>query len=110
MPCGIYTWNQFVAFSNTVNALFAIPKAVGSFGLCVLLVLYEVVGGLRAVAWTDLLQGCVLVTGAMAFPDVLIWPRGERGAGGLVTQTLEGLILAVSNPVLSVKELCCSIF
>jgi Na+/proline symporter len=82
VPCGIYTWNQFVAFSNTVNALFAIPKAVGSFGLCVLLVLYEVVGGLRAVAWTDLLQGCVLVTGAMAF---LLPPVIGKVYGGLET-------------------------
>jgi len=82
VPCGIYTWNQFVAFSNTVNALFAIPKAVGSFGLCVLLVLYEVVGGLRAVAWTDLLQGCVLVSGAMAF---LLPPVIGKVYGGLET-------------------------
>merc|ERR1719235_2280842 len=73
VPCFVYTWNQFVAFSNTVYALSgqAIPKVVGSFGLCVMLVLYEVVGGLRAVAWTDLLQGCVLATGSMAFLFVI---------------------------------------
>merc|ERR1719191_724159 len=71
IPCFIYTWNQFVAFSNTVNALFSIPKIVGSFGLCVILVAYEVVGGLRAVAWTDLLQGTVLMIGAMAFLFVI---------------------------------------
>ena len=40
VPCFIYTWNQFVAFSNTVYALSGqtIPKVVGSFGLCVMLV------------------------------------------------------------------------
>merc|ERR1719316_1967227 len=33
VPCFIYTWNQFVAFSNTVSTLFTfIPKAVASFG------------------------------------------------------------------------------
>ena len=36
-------------------------------GLMVMLVAYEVVGGLRAVAWTDFLQGMVLLIGSMGF-------------------------------------------
>jgi Na+/proline symporter len=88
VPCFIYTWNQFVAFSNTVASLSGglIPKVVGSFGLCVGLVAYEIVGGLRAVAWTDLLQGIVLLTGAMAF---IVYPlHSVYGGAESVTESL----------------------
>lgn len=89
-PCFIYTWNQFVAFSNTVHALSGktIPHVVGSFGLCIMLVAYEVVGGLRAVAWTDLLQGCVLASGSVGF---LIYFGSGMIYGG-VTEVTESLL------------------
>jgi len=40
--------------------------ASGILGLSVLIVLYETLGGLRAVAWTDTLQGTVLSVGCAA--------------------------------------------
>jgi SSS family solute:Na+ symporter/sodium/pantothenate symporter len=90
VPCFVYTWNQFVAFSNTVFALSdgAVPKVVGSFGLMALLVAYEVIGGLRAVAWTDLLQGCVLVTGSMAFLFVMVSGISPYGSITDITEEL----------------------
>jgi SSS family solute:Na+ symporter/sodium/pantothenate symporter len=87
VPCFIYTWNQFVAFSNTVNALSgdSIPKIVAAGGLMVMLVAYEVVGGLRAVAWTDFLQGMVLLIGSMGF--LLVIPSVYGGLEN-VTESL----------------------
>ncbi len=39
--------------------------AAGIIGLSVIMVIYETLGGLRSVAWTDVIQGLILLTGAI---------------------------------------------
>eukprot|EP00419_Tripos_fusus_P074654 CAMPEP_0172878642 /NCGR_PEP_ID=MMETSP1075-20121228/110258_1 /TAXON_ID=2916 /ORGANISM="Ceratium fusus, Strain PA161109" /LENGTH=638 /DNA_ID=CAMNT_0013730477 /DNA_START=31 /DNA_END=1947 /DNA_ORIENTATION=+ len=66
-PCFIYLVAQFDAFSNTLSSLSggAIRKWVGCLILGAILVVFEIFGGLRAVALTDVIQGGVLIFGAM---------------------------------------------
>jgi len=58
---------QFDAFSNTLSSLSggAISKTLGCFLLGAIVVVFEIFGGLRAVAFTDVIQGGVLIFGAM---------------------------------------------
>ncbi len=47
---------------------------VGVISLTLIIIVYETLGGFRAVAWTDVIQGCVLMTG-FAVLVVLVFQR-----------------------------------
>lgn len=42
-----------------------IPYAAGVIGGAVVILVYELLGGMRAVAWTDVVQGCLLMVGML---------------------------------------------
>lgn len=67
VPCFIYLCAQFDAFGNTISSISggAISPVAGALILGVVVTVYEILGGLRAVALTDVIQGATLVTGAM---------------------------------------------
>lgn len=71
---------QLVALGHVTDAITggAIPYGVGVVGFTVVIAAYETIGGMRAVAWTDALQGSVLLVGMLL---LLHWVLGE--AGGL---------------------------
>ncbi len=54
----------------------AVPYALGVVGLAGLILLYETLGGMRAVAWTDAAQGVLMLVGLMA---LLSWVLGDSG-------------------------------
>lgn len=56
--------------------------AWGIVSLALLMVLYETFGGMRAVAWTDMLQGAMLLVGAMGL-FILLENTGGGMAGAL---------------------------
>jgi Na+/proline symporter len=60
----------------------ALPYWAGVVGLAGLILFYETLGGLRAVAWTDAAQGLLMLAGLGA---LLAWLLGE--VGGLATAT-----------------------
>eukprot|EP01006_Ploeotia_vitrea_P021207 TRINITY_DN53562_c0_g1_i1.p1 TRINITY_DN53562_c0_g1~~TRINITY_DN53562_c0_g1_i1.p1 ORF type:complete len:672 (-),score=27.53 TRINITY_DN53562_c0_g1_i1:102-2117(-) len=66
VPTAIYVLAQFASFGGTISGLSGgtIPTWAGSLFLAGLLVIYEAVGGLTAVALTDVLQGLVLLFGS----------------------------------------------
>lgn len=43
----------------------AVPFAAGVIGLALVMVIYQTLGGMRSVAWTDLLQGVLLLIGSI---------------------------------------------
>jgi len=92
IPCFVYLIAQFVAFSSTISSLSGelIPFWAASVFLGSMIVMYEVFGGLRAVAFTDVLQGSILIVGAL-----MIFIFVQRMYGGLsnITTALE-----TSNP------------
>ncbi len=47
-----------------------IPYAMGVIALALVILVYDLVGGLRAVAWTDAIQGLIMITGLIL---LLVW-------------------------------------
>ncbi len=61
-----------------------IQYEVGVFGLALVILFYETLGGMRAVAWTDAAQGVLMLLGLSA---LLTWVLGA--SGGLETMTAQ---------------------
>lgn len=61
----LYVLAQFVAIGASVFALTNgnVSRVWGAAGLAVIMYLYEALGGMKAVAWTDVIQGCALLMG-----------------------------------------------
>lgn len=60
-----YTLAQLRAMGAAVEGLTdgAVPSAYGIVTLAVIMVVYETLGGMRSVAWTDMIQGILLLAG-----------------------------------------------
>jgi len=65
------------AFSGLTNG--RIPYAAGVIGGAVVILAYELLGGMRAVAWTDALQGLLLIVGLMLVVLVVLSIVGGPG-------------------------------
>ena len=66
-----------VAVEGITNG--AVPAAYGIIGLAVIMVVYETLGGMRSVAWTDVMQGSVLLLGF----GILVFLIPQKLGGGL---------------------------
>eukprot|EP00929_Paragymnodinium_shiwhaense_P001923 TRINITY_DN102129_c0_g1_i1.p1 TRINITY_DN102129_c0_g1~~TRINITY_DN102129_c0_g1_i1.p1 ORF type:complete len:524 (+),score=44.41 TRINITY_DN102129_c0_g1_i1:495-2066(+) len=73
VPCFVYLVGQFDAFGSTVSTLSggAIGRVQAMVFMMLLIVLFESLGGLKAVALTDVVQGGVLMFGALCIPFFL---------------------------------------
>lgn len=83
----VYVSAQFLAAGKVLNAIFGISKLQGMMVGAFIIVIYTVMGGFFAVAWTDLLQGTIMV-----FTLVLLPIIGLIELGGI-----EKLSLALKN-------------
>jgi Na+/proline symporter len=63
----------------------AVPYWAGVVGLAAMILFYETLGGMRAVAWTDAAQGVLMVFGLSA---LLFWLISSAGGMGAVTQQI----------------------
>jgi len=77
-----YLYAQFLAMGHFVAGITGgqVPFWVGVVGLGVVIGIYETLGGMRSVAWTDVVQGFMLFFGLMIVL-ALAWPQ----IGGLET-------------------------
>jgi SSS family solute:Na+ symporter/sodium/pantothenate symporter len=83
-----YTLAQLKAMGAAVEGISngAVPSAYGIIALAIIMVIYETLGGMRSVAWTDVMQGIVLLIGFAVL--VVIVPTQ---LGGGLTQVVERL-------------------
>lgn len=75
----IYIQGQFVAGAKTLGATFNLSYAQGLLITVTILVAYTFIGGFFAVAWTDVIQGMLMVTLMIALPIVGIVNFGGIG-------------------------------
>ena len=78
---GNYALAQLKAMGAAVEGITdgAIPGSYGIIGLAVIMVIYETLGGMRSVAWTDVMQGGVLLLGF----GILVFLIPQKLGGGL---------------------------
>ncbi|MCP4006740.1 MAG: sodium:solute symporter family protein [bacterium] len=65
-----------------------VPYEAGVVGLALLILFYETLGGMRAVAWTDAAQGILMLVGLVS---MLVWLLGATGGLEQVTLTIASL-------------------
>jgi sodium/proline symporter len=83
----VYVSAQFLAAGKVLNTIFGITKLQGMMVGAFIIVIYTIMGGFFAVAWTDLLQGTIMVFTLVLLPIV-----GLIELGGI-----EKLSLALKN-------------
>jgi len=81
---------QLIAMGHVTSEVTegAIPYWGGVVGMAAMILLYETLGGMRAVAWTDAAQGVLMLLGLGA---LLAWLLGEAGGLLEVTQQISAL-------------------
>lgn len=79
-----YVGAQFAAIGKTFDAIFGVPHywsiPIGG----AIIILYTMLGGFLAVAWTDFVQGLIMVVGLVLLAGVALVQLG--GFGGMIEQ------------------------
>ncbi|MHC1630767.1 MAG: sodium:solute symporter family transporter [Methanotrichaceae archaeon] len=74
----IYMVGQYVAISMVLSWLFGVSYQTALVVSALIVTSYVIMGGLYAVAWNNLIQGCLLIIGVLIVAPVVI-----SAAGGL---------------------------
>eukprot|EP01130_Rhizamoeba_saxonica_P018170 TRINITY_DN9014_c0_g1_i1.p1 TRINITY_DN9014_c0_g1~~TRINITY_DN9014_c0_g1_i1.p1 ORF type:complete len:595 (-),score=63.22 TRINITY_DN9014_c0_g1_i1:93-1820(-) len=88
IPLLIYIFGQMKAMGETTHGLTdgSISALWGSLALGVVMLIYETLGGMRSVAWTDVLQGTILIIG---FSIILVMGSTDSGGLGHIAQLIK---------------------
>jgi len=91
-----YVGAQFNAAGKTFDAVFKISYSNGVLLGAVITIVYTLLGGFRAVSWTDLIQGLMMVFGLIFLPVLAVIHLGGLGNlfQGLAQQSPSLLILS----------------
>ncbi len=76
----LYASAGLVAGGKLFNTVFGLDYPVAVTVGAVIVVLYTLYGGFRAVSWTDALQALIIVIALIAIPVVLYWTDGAAFA------------------------------
>ena len=77
-----YVGAQFAAIGKTFDAIFGVPHHISIPIGAVIIIAYTMLGGFLAVAWTDFVQGLIMVVGLVLLSGVAVVSLG--GFGGMV--------------------------
>jgi len=75
-----YVSAQFTAAGKALSSQFPLSYSTGVFLAVGLIVFYAVLGGFRAVSWTDNLQACMMVFALVVLPLIILREVGGVGA------------------------------
>lgn len=92
-----YVAAQFQAAGKVLNIMFDLPPFTGMLIGAVIIVVYTVMGGFLAVAWTDLFQGIIMLITLTVLPIVVLY---EIGGLGSMTHGIE----AVNSSLVSMTQ------
>ncbi len=78
-----YIAAQFLAIGKTFDAIFGIPHILSISTGGTIIIIYTMMGGFRAVAWTDFIQGLIMVVGLVVLSLAAVQ---ELGGFSVITQ------------------------
>lgn len=67
---------QLKAAANAFEVLLGVPYLAALFVFGAIVILYTVVGGMQAVAWTDLIQGTIMIVGFLVLAPLAVMAAG----------------------------------
>jgi Na+/proline symporter len=81
---------QLIAMGHVTSEVTAgaVPYWAGVIGMAAMILFYETLGGMRAVAWTDAAQGLLMLAGLLT---LLVWLLSEAGGLAAVTHQISTL-------------------
>lgn len=79
-----YVAAQFTAIGKTFDAIFGIPHILSITVGGTIVIVYTMMGGFRAVVWTDFIQGLIMVVGIALLASVAVWSLG--GFSGMIRE------------------------
>ena len=75
-----YVGAQFAAIGKTFDAIFGVPHHLSIPIGAAIIILYTMLGGFLAVAWTDFVQGLIMVFGLVLLAGIAVVSLGGFGA------------------------------
>jgi sodium/proline symporter len=79
LSLGAYVAAQMTATGKAMQAILGVSYTKGIIAGGAIIVIYTLIGGFRAVAWTDFFQGTVMVAALVAMPLLVIAAIGGYG-------------------------------
>ena len=79
-----YVAAQFTAIGKTFDAIFGVPHIISISVGGIIVLVYTMMGGVRAVAWTDFIQGIIMVLGLVILSLMALTSLG--GFSGMLTE------------------------
>ncbi len=67
---------QAIASGKSLNALIGLPYITGALLVTGFVIVYVILGGMRSIAWTDLIQGLMMILFTLAAFLIISWKSG----------------------------------
>ncbi|MEW6369227.1 MAG: sodium/proline symporter [Acidobacteriota bacterium] len=80
LSLGGYVAAQMTATGKAMQAILDLPYSQGALAGGVIIVIYTLMGGFRAVSWTDFFQGMVMVSALVIMPMLVVAEVGGYSA------------------------------
>ncbi len=94
----IYLVGQYTAIGITMQRILGVSYPAGLFIGAVLVTVYVFIGGLYAVSWTTMIQGCILVVGVLVVGPLIVSRAGGLTEINRVLASIDPLMLHPASP------------
>lgn len=89
-----YVAAQFNATGKALESIFEIPYQYGVLFGCIFVLFYALIGGFRAVSWTDVLQAGMMVITLLILPGVIIYRLGGFGEIWSILRNIDPILIS----------------
>jgi len=94
----IYLVGQYTAIGITMQRILGVSYPAGLLIGAVLVTVYVFIGGLYAVSWTTLIQGCILVIGVLVVGPLIVVRAGGLTEINRILASIDPLMLRAASP------------
>jgi SSS family solute:Na+ symporter len=94
----IYLVGQYTAIGITMQRILGVSYPAGLLIGAVLVTVYVFIGGLYAVSWTTMIQGCILVIGVLVVGPLIVARAGGLTEINRILASIDPLMLRAASP------------